>query len=772
MPGGVQSGALGAAAPGVAFGLGRPIGRPGAISQLTRAIGAEIEAEQARWFLWIAVAFGTGAAFYFGALLEPPAWMLAVVAASTALLHLFMRRSGLWGLASGFMLAIALGAAVAKLRTEYMRAPVLARPITAVQVTGWVELVEPRPTKGQRITIQVTDFERLPQARWPHRVRVRSLTETPGLVPGQVVRVRANLAAPQPPSVAGDFDFGRYAWFYAMGAVGLATGPVVVVESTLPQPLTLRLKAGMESIRYWITRRIMTGLPGETGAIAAALITGERGGITDGTNNAYRDSGLFHILSISGLHMVVMAGAIFVLIRTLLAAVPHVALNYPIKKWAAAGALVGALGYLLMSGSSFATVRSYIMISIMFLAVMLDRQAVSLRNVALSALAILIVFPESIFDPGFQMSYASVAGLISVYEGIRLARENAAKLPGDAGPIRRTAAHIGGSFTTTIIASAAVAPFGVYHFHNTQLLAMLANLVALPLCDLYVMPLALATLIALPLGLEHWPLVAMGWGIDAMTLIAQGVAALPASSVRIPAIPAISFHLMIAGGLWLLLWSRPWRLLGLLPIAAGLVLAPTLKRADMLVSRDGTTIAVRGADGRLTAVAARGGLFELARWLEYDGDKRTAKDVAAAQGFTCDALGCAARVGTREIAYLTSAAGLRDHCATATVIVTRFLPGRGCAGSARTDGPVIIDPARFRSGDGHLIYFAADGVEIHTVGAARGTRPWTPAGQRADLLSAAPDRPVRETNVPFATGPTDVAPDGDDDGPTRRGLVP
>lgn len=740
---------------------------PWPLTRLFAAILGEIEAEQDRWFLWIAVGFGAGAALYFGATLEPPFWACAIITGTAALIHVLARRFGLWGLVTGLLLALSLGTLTAKLRTEFVRAPVLTRPLSAVQMTGWVQLVEPRPGKGQRVTLQVRDMDRLPREAWPHRVRVRTMSETPGLVPGQLVRVRANLSAPQAPSLPGDFDFGRYAWFHALGGVGLATGPLVAIDSDAAPPVALQLKAGMERVRYWITRRIMAALPGETGAIAAALITGERGGISEATNTAYRDSGLFHILSISGLHMVVMAGAIFLLIRSLLALITPIALNYPIKKWAAGGALVGALGYLLISGASFATVRSYLMITVMFAAVMLDRNAVALRNVALAALLILVIYPESIFDPGFQMSFAAVTGLISIYEWIKLRGQRRAG-PEPRGVIATGLSHFGGILTSTLIASAAVAPFGIYHFHNTQLLAMIANLVALPLCDLYVMPLALGVLIALPFGLEAWPLHAMGWGIDGMTWVAQWVAALPGSVVRIPAIPILSFQLMIAGGLWLLLWSRSWRLLGVLPIAAGLLNAPNLQRPDVLVSRDGTTVAVRRDDGRLSAVAVRGGLFELSRWLEYDGDKRTAKDVAAAEGFSCDALGCAIRTRGHEIAILSSAAALRDHCATASVIVVRFLAGRACEGSART--PILIDPSAVRSGDGHLLTFTQTGIELRTVAEARGARPWTRSGALADTR-AGPARPPRETNVPFATTSPDGPPEPDEDGPVR-GLVP
>ena len=185
--------------------------------------------------------------------------------------------------------------------------------------------------------------------------------------------------------------------------------------------------------------------------------------------------------------------------------------------------MVGAFGYLMISGAAFATVRSYIMISIMFLAVMLDRPALALRNVALAALAILLVWPESLFDPGFQMSFAAVVALVAAYEWLRQREEERAAVT-MRGSLRQLLLFFGGIVTSTLIASLAVAPFGIYHFHNTQQFAILANLIAIPICNVIVMPAALATLVAMPFGLEAAPLRVMGWGIEAMVWCANWVA--------------------------------------------------------------------------------------------------------------------------------------------------------------------------------------------------------------------------------------------------------
>ena len=442
-------------------------------------------------------------------------------------------------------------------------------------------------------------------------------------------------------------------------------------------------------------------------------------------------SGLFHILSISGLHMVIMAGAVFLTIRVGLAAIPAIALRYPTKKWAAVGAMTGALGYLLISGAAFATVRSYIMISIMFLAVLLDRPALALRNVALAALLILLLWPESLFDPGFQMSFAAVVCLVSVYEWLR-ERDEAREGWMHRGPLARAGLFFGGIVTSTLVASLSVAPFGLYHFHNTQQFAILANLFAIPICNLVVMPAALAALLAMPLGLEWTPLWVMGRGIEAMVWCAQAVASLPGAVGRVPAIPTPAFVLMVAGGLWCALWSTRWRVIGVVPIVLGLMLMPTGRRPDVLIGRGAELVAVRGSDGKLSALAGRGSTFELSRWLEHDGDGRPPAEAAKAGAFRCDSQGCVAMVKGVRLAVATSPAALRDDCAAAAIVVLKFQRPRGCSPSG-----AIVDPDDVTARGAHALTIEDGRVRIETVADARGDRPWSAA--RKDETAGEPD---------------------------------
>ena len=676
---------------------------PASPRRLLARLAERLEVERDRWFLWLPVLYGAGVALYF-ALAEEPLVLVALAPVPVALVfRLVFRRGTLVVAATGIAMALALGFAAAKLRTEFVRAPVLERQLNLVEVRGFIELVEPRAGRGQRLTLRVIAIRGLTPEKLPERVRIRTMQARADLVPGAAVRIRATLGPPARPALPGDYDFARAAFFQQLGGVGYAlTRPEPDLNAGEP-PLTLRVQAAITGVRQAISQRVRAGLAGERGAIADALITGERGGITDATNAAYRDSGLFHILSISGLHMTIMAGAVFFVVRLLLASVPAIALRFPIKKWAAVIATLAAFGYLLISGSSFATVRSWVMISIMFLAVLLDRPAVALRNVAVSALVIMLVLPDSVFDVGFQMSYAAVVALVSAFEAIRERRNERG---GDArlGSVLTTLLFFGGIVLTTLIASFAVAPFAAYHFHKSQQYAVLANLIAIPVCNIVVMPAALVTMVAMPLGLEQPALWVMGLGIDAMTWCAYAVARLPGAVGRLPAIPTLAFALMVGGGLWLCIWRTRWRLLGIAGIAMGLAVAPFQPRPDVLVSGDGQLVAVRNSAGVLAALAGRGASFDLSRWLEHDGDGRPAREVAKSAGFRCDASGCVTSANGVVVAVARHPAALADDCARAGLLILMMPRPPACVGH----GPVI-DMFDLRDNGSHAIYLAGVG---------------------------------------------------------------
>lgn len=329
-----------------------------------------------------------------------------------------------------------------------------------------------------------------------------------------------------------------------------------------------------------------------------------------------------HILSISGLHMAIMAGTVFWLVRAL-ALFPAIALRYPIRKWAAASAILAAFFYLALSGEAVPTVRSWIMTSLVLLAVMLDRPALTMRNVALAALAILIVAPESLFDPSFQMSFAAVIGLIALYEWLSKRERGGLEDVSLAWRALRIGGFLfWGAALTAIVAGFAVAPFAVYHFHRMTHFGLLANLLATPLISLLVMPMALLSLVAIPFGLETWPLNAMGVGIELMVSIGEWVAGLPGAVTVLPAISGFALAVMVIGGLWFCLWQTRARVFRIVIAAFGFALAPGGTRPDVLIESDAEALALRGTDGRLMLPPSMTANYSIEKWLLADGDGR------------------------------------------------------------------------------------------------------------------------------------------------------
>jgi competence protein ComEC len=707
--------------------------------------------ERARFVNWLPVVFGAGIWIYFTLGSEPTVALAGLPLVTGAILTRLAQRGSVLRLVGVLLIIAGAGFVVAKARSVFVAAPVLERTLRAVSVTGVVERREPHAKRGERLTLRLISVGDVEPDRLPRRARIRTLMPAGEIVPGDAVHLTATLSPPSAPALPGGHDFARAAYFEGVGAVGFALkAPVKTADSSADRDGSLRLRAFIEDLRQDIGRRIQTALPGEQGALAAALITGERGGVSEATTDAYRDSGLVHILSISGLHMAIMAGAVFALLRLGMAAIPALALTQPIKKWAAAGGAIAAILYFAISGGSAATLRSAIMMIVFFLAIMLGRPAIAMRNVAIAALAILVVFPESLLDVGFQMSFAAVAALVAAYEAVRLHMDRRAITP---GPIWAGVLFLGGILFSTLIAGFAVTPLSVYHFHAMQHYAPLANLVAVPVCNLVVMPAALATLVAMPFGLEAWPLWVMGGGIDLMGATARFVAGLPGAVTHLPQVPEAAFVCVLGGGLWLVLWQKPWRLAGIPLILAGLLLAPGSPRPDVLIGREGGLVAARDATGRLVARAERASTFELKRWLEAGGDARDPKLVRNGRAFRCDALGCVTEIAGGMLAILRHPAGAGDDCAQAHVLIALAAVPRHCVGPRE-----LLDRDQLKaSGTIALYRDGRGGFRRESVSEARGTRPWSlPPPPRRPRPVTTPGETMPRTRAVPAAGTVDV----------------
>src|SRR5438270_13685620 len=302
-------------------------------------------------------------------------------------------------------------------------------------------------------------------------------------------------------------------YFQGIGASGFVMGGIKAVEPPESGGVSLRYAALMQGLRDSIDARIRMTLEGDKRAIATALLTGRRDAITTPVNDAMFISGLGHVLSISGYHMAVVAGVVFFAVRALLALIPGLTVSFPIKKWSAAAALAAAAFYLLLSGAEVATQRSFFMTAVVLIAIMVDRRAVTFRTLAVAAMIVLVIAPEALVHPSFQMSFAATLGLVALVQ-IGMPRLFAST---DHSATARVALWGGREFVmlllASLIAGLATTPYAAFHFHRIAPYGVLANLAAMPVVSAVVMPAGLLGLVAMPFGFGRLFWAIMGVGI-------------------------------------------------------------------------------------------------------------------------------------------------------------------------------------------------------------------------------------------------------------------
>ncbi|WP_137392010.1 ComEC/Rec2 family competence protein [Rhodoligotrophos defluvii] len=686
--------------------------------------------ETAAAVLWCPVFLAAGIALYFALPFEPD-WRqtLAVAVAAMGLLALSIscRRA----VAVTFLVAlVCAGFALGSLRTALVDTPSLIWASHMVTLTGTVRHVEGEPGRRRMVvldmeTVETLDHDDVTGGRPLQRVRLAVGKAGAALKAGARIRVKARLFPLAGPAVPGGYDFGRSLWFQGIGATGFAMGEVKVLP--YEPGLVRRLYVSVERLRDTIGTRIRAVLPGATGGLAVALVNGDRSGIPAQVTEAFQISGLAHMISISGMHMSMIAGCAYGLVRALLALLP-LAVAWPVKKIAAMAALGAATGYFLISGQAVAAQRAYIMIVIMLMAVLLDRPAISMRNVALAAIVVLLISPETVLSASFQLSFLAVIALVAMFEAVNHYRAKRLQMPmaAPSGWTRRGLRLFGAmvmiDLITTVTAGLATAPVAAFHFQRVSGYSLLANLLGAPVLGLLVMPFLLVSLLLMPVGLEFPPLVVAGIGIDGLIRIANAVAALPGAASMIPVQPIGAILLILAGILWLCLSRTLLRFAGLAPILAGLALAPHGARPDLLVEREGRIIALRNEAGLLALSDGRRGRFAAKVWLARDGDEASHGDAARREGLACEKRNCTGLLrGEIALAYVNEPDALRLVCRHARVVIVPFRADNRDCPSAE----VFIDRRVLLAEGAHRIDREADGrLTVATARRAAGRRPW------------------------------------------------
>ncbi|MGP1395811.1 MAG: ComEC/Rec2 family competence protein [Inquilinaceae bacterium] len=684
-----------------------------------RWLAASMAADRSIWPLWLPVAGGAGIAAYFALPVEPEPWAGAGAAAVFAFLLLLAWGRPAMPLVLAMLLAGSVGFAAAQVRTAWVTVPMLDREIGPVLVAGRV-VAQDVTAAGARVVLEVGRIEPAPPGIALERVRIRLTRRTPPPPTGAEITVRAVLNGPSGPVAPGAFDFRRQIFFQRIGAIGYAVSVAEIAEAPSSGGLGLALALRLEHLRQSVAARIAARLDGDTGAVATALLTGERGLIADPVYAAMRDSGLAHLLAISGLHVGLIAGLVFVLARAVLALSQPLALHRPIKKWAALLALVAALAYMMMVGAPVPTQRAALMTGLVLVAILVDRTALSMRLVAWAATLVLLLAPESLLGPSFQMSFAAVVALIASYEALR-GRWRVWRA--GAGPLRRLGLYFVAVALTSLIASLATGPYALFHFQRIATYGLAANLLAVPLTAFWIMPWGLATYIALPFGAEGLTLAPMGWGIDVLLAIARTTAAWPGAAWTVPAMPLWGLGALTLGGIWLCLWQGRWRLIGVAGIALGLASVIAVSQPDILVAGDGRLMAVRTQDGALTLSTLRRDRFTREIWLRRDG-RVTAEawpsvGESADKTLRCDPLGCLYRRDGWTIAFVRDGRAMDEDCAAADIVVAAIPLPRRCRAA------LVVDRFDLWREGAHAITLEPHGFEAISVADRVGDRPWT-----------------------------------------------
>lgn len=685
--------------------------------QAPAAIERWLEAERDQIALWLPVALGVGIAAWFG-LPDADAWQAFLASsAGLAALCLAVTRGGRAARAVGlFALAAFLGCLLAWGRSAQVAAPVLARPIVA-QLAGTIVAVDRLPARDMvRLTIAAD-----PAPGLPPRVRVNLAEEDapPGLDPGARVALRARLVPPPPASLPGAYDFARVAWFQGLGATGKALGKPVV---TPPAKQLGGPAAWLDRSRARLTAYIEGRLAGSVGGVAAAFVTGDVGAISDEDADAMRRSGLAHLLSISGLHVTAVIAATMLLTLRLLALSPWLALRWPLLLIAAGAGAAAGIGYTLLSGAQVPTVRSCVAALLVLAGIALGREAMTLRLVAAGALIVLLLRPEALIGPSFQLSFAAVTAIIAFHQHPRI---RALTLKRDEAWGWRLVRALASLAATGLLVEAALMPIAAYHFHRAGIYGAFANIVAIPLTTFVIMPLEAAALLLdlAGLGAPFWWLAGQGLGL--LLSIARHVAAAPGAVAALPSMPLAAFGLMIGGGLWLALWRTRVRRIGLVPLAIGAIWALATPSADLLITGDGCHLAIKGTDGTLHLLRPRAGDYVrdmLAVTAGVDGD---ALDLDILPGARCNRDLCAAviargphrwRLLATRSAYLVDRPAIAAACAWADIVVSdRRLPW-----ACRPRWLKLDKPALARSGG---VAIGLAGPTITTV-IGRDRHPW------------------------------------------------
>ena len=578
-----------------------------------------------RLVLWLPVGFACGSGATCSVRADDPAlawvvstflalglWFLCVVIAQKS--NRISVSKGLFGLGLVALFAAAClgGGAAGLLRAEAAKAPRVSEVKTPVTVTGFVEQIDRTQRGAWRAKLLVDSLSQTRRDATPHYVRIALAQDEPPK-PGQKVRCQAILRPPPGPVVPGAYDHARRAWFQGLGGVGYALQPCTVIEADASVAHSIQFTLALS--RAQAARSIVEATRSDGGGFLAAVTTGDRAWLSDADVQALQASGLSHVISVSGLHVGLLGGLIFLVVWKLVAFFPVLALRLDARKIAAVFALIFTGAYCVFTGAEAPADRAFIMSAIAFGAILLNRKAISMRGLAIAAICVLVALPESAIDPGFQMSFLATAALVAMWELWERQREGSPEI----GVVRRVAIWVGGAAATSVVAGLATAPISAATFGRVSVWSLPANLLAAPILDFWVAPMSALAASLAPFGLDDWAWQAAAAGLSITLKIARWIAELPGANADIAWTHATAPVTLILAILWLTLWRSWLRLLAVLAILAGLMIWALGPKPVAWIGPEGRAILATPHDAPPSLCRTSGGRFDATRLLDKAG---------------------------------------------------------------------------------------------------------------------------------------------------------
>ncbi len=669
--------------------------------------------EHDRLVLWLPVLLGLGIGLYFSLLDEPDIWYVTGFFFIILLFTVIFWQKTTLRLFFIAVLFINFGILRAEISTISAKAPVLQEEIFYRLTEGDISDIKIKE-KGEKLILTNVQIDGLDVEETPKRISVSLKQQVEGLNVGDRVQLNATLFPPPTPVMPQAYDFARMFYYERLGAVGYTPKQPVIIKKAEKN----NFEQWLNALRLSLTQRIIAPMTPENGWIAAAMMVGEQSGVSKEVSDIMRESGIYHVLSISGLHMSIAVMLVFFTVRFLLSLYPPFALRVPTKKIAALVALFSAFAYLLLAGYPVPAVRSFIMVAVVMLAILFDRSGISVFSLAWAAMLTLLWQPESLLGASFQLSFAATIGILAFYENFShvLYKNN-------IGFWHKIFLYFLGIMLTSLVATFATTPLVIYNFNRFTLWGIATNMLLLPLVSMWIMPAAVIAFLLMPFGLEYYPLIVLDYGITLMMCGARFFAELPYASLALPSPSFVGIIMVVFGGLWLCIWQQKWRLLGVPLVIIGIATIAFHKPYDLLISSDASKVAMRFDNDRFVFLRGKEDSFDGQVWLRTGGQEKalSIEDLDKKIG-SCDKHKCTITAYGKKIVVTKGKKEIEVSCdGNPDIVVSQnYLDeSSGC-----DNVPLLFDRTYLQQNGATALRFNNENMEIETSREYRGNRPW------------------------------------------------